>query len=519
MYMRDIITSQKLNEGYQLIKSIYKNNNVDQIYGKLILEYILKDSYKIKPQSYNKYDVIPLPIDYSGLDNTQDHGSTNMLGTEYIEQRKQFSHRGHYTYLRALMQKLQDMGYASKFDVDSTYKYDGQALARAIYKDFASEQINRVHDLCRQELQSKGRGRPKGARNKNKVLEDNSNFYSYASSFMPDVDFSGVDTIDGTAEVIQNDATPQSTQQLDVAKFVTHIQLHSKLVPICEDIRKIEVWGRDTDKQLIELETKVNNIELLRPTVIQLQKSSDLPLIDLGIQHHKFPSLLNVVRSTLRNGNRVIPWVYGPAGTGKSVAAEMCAKALDLPFESMGKTLAKFEITGFINTSGYQTTPFRKAYEFGGVFCADEMDAWSNEATTALNNGLANGHFPFPDATVKRHPNFVMICCANTVGAGATMEFVGRSKQDGATLDRFVYINWPLDEALEDSMCANKGWLQYVRHVRNRVTQSGINPKPMITPRATIFGESLLNTGIDWADVVDMCLRKGLTEAQWGLIK
>jgi cobaltochelatase CobS len=146
------------------------------------------------------------------------------------------------------------------------------------------------------------------------------------------------------------------------------------------------------------------------------------------------------------------------------------------------------------------------------------MDAWSPEATVALNGAIANGHCAFPDKTVPRHKDFIMIACANTTGAGATMDYVGRNKQDGATLDRFVSLYWPLDEALEASMIANQDWLTYVRHVRAKAASSGINPKPIVSPRASIHGEALLAAGLEWQTVVDICLRKGLSDAQWGMI-
>lgn len=489
-------------------------------------EFIITD--EMKENSYKQLDNIFLEgsikniasfpqIEYKkDKDSTLDDvskGEQTMRGYDYVSQR--YLGRKHYTHMRAMLQQIWDIQHkhpAERFDIDGQYQYDPNRLSSWIINNASTSEIDMAHRAVVENYKS--RGRPKGARNKNKVVGKD---MSALENMLEDV-IIDANTQEDVKQEDKSDETIEATL-LDSSKFVTHPQLDKKAAELRMDMHTIATNISDAlVDSYNKLEDKVNNIQLHQPTLIEI-KRVDLPNLDLGVQHRTFETLLRICSSQLRNGNRIIPWVYGPAGTGKSTAAENVAKALGLDCYVLGKTLVKFEVVGFINTSGYQTTEFRKAYEFGGVFCADEMDAWSVEASVALNGALANGHHAFPDKTITRHKDFVMIACANTVGAGATLDYAGRNKQDGATLDRFVSLYWPLDEALEDSICANKEWISYVRHVRGRANASGINPKPMITPRASIHGEALLAAGLDMQIVIDVCLRKGLSDPQWALIK
>jgi hypothetical protein len=476
----------------------------------------LVDSQRVKTQEYVVW------IDESLNESPKEISGepTTMIGTDYIQYSGGNDPRARYKHMRGMLQEIWNIQHkhpSNRFDIDGNFGYDDNKIAHYIQSNASPEEINAAHRIVIDYYRNKGRGRPKGARNIDKVVRNND----------------PIDLDDMTNDQIIEELKPEtpkpngvdggqhnfSSDELErvLRDYVTHNQLTNERFVREQDLINV---ARNLEKALkesliiFEEETKKN-----KPTIIELKRPDELPNIEMGIQHRCLKQLLLTVQATLRSGNRVIPWVYGPAGTGKSVAAENVAKALGISYHVMGTTLAKFEILGFINTTGYQSTPFREAYEHGGVFCADEMDSWAKEATVALNNGLANGHCTFPDKTIARHPNFVMIACANTTGAGATLEFVGRNKQDGATLNRFVHIYWPLDEALEDHMCANKDWLKYVRHVRQRVATSNLNPKPLITPRASIFGETLLNSGLELPIVIDMCLRQGLSDVQWGQIK
>lgn len=488
-----------------------------KLVNKDLLQKMNIDYQKIIDSQIKNIDATPQIIQYNPRDDVRENdlnlGQETMRGIEYVQQAR--GDRA-YKHMRAMLQTIWNIQYKhpdSRFDIDGRFAYNSEQLANYINNSASVAEIDQAHELVKQSYRAGQRGRPKGARNKAKVISKD---FTELDTLLEDLQTDDVkQEIDHEPEIV----IAKVGENIDLSKFVTHPQLDRKAAELRGDMHKVAENITDSLKSAFEaLEDKVNNIKLNQPTLVEI-KVAELPKVELGVQHRTFSTLLKICGASLRNGNRIIPWVYGPAGTGKSTAAENVAKALSLPYYSLGKTLAKFEILGFINTSGYQSTEFRNAYENGGVFCADEMDAWSAEAIVALNGALANGHCAFPDKSVKRHKDFVMITCANTTGAGATMDYVGRNKQDGATLDRFVNLFWPLDEALEDSMVANKDWLKYVRHVRARVAASGINPKPIVSPRASLHGESLLFNGLDWNLVVDLTLRKGLSDAQWNMIK
>jgi cobaltochelatase CobS len=253
-------------------------------------------------------------------------------------------------------------------------------------------------------------------------------------------------------------------------------------------------------------------------TVVRIE-CPKLGKIEAGIQHKNFPLLLKMCNARLRSGHRLNVWLYGPAGTGKTTAAEKVASVLSLPFHYNGALETRYELIGFVDATGRTIrTAFREAWEHGGVYLFDEIDASSPSALLALNGALANGVAPFPDKMVPRHPDCIILAGANTTGLGGTVEYVGRYKQDAALTDRFVYCDWPLDEALEAALCAEQAWIERVRAVRASVKRQGFKGHG-ITPRATLYGEALLAAGISQRDVEASVLRKGISDAQWSQIR
>lgn len=133
-------------------------------------------------------------------------------------------------------------------------------------------------------------------------------------------------------------------------------------------------------------------------------------------------------------------WLYGPAGTSKSTAARQAAKALGLDYYEVNLAGSlPSAVKGKDRLKGFVPSEFVKAYSEGGVIVLEEFDMAHPQTAGAINNAIANGHF-HNDAdgiVYERHPDFRIIATANTLGIGATHEFNGRVKLDGATLDRF----------------------------------------------------------------------------------
>lgn len=203
----------------------------------------------------------------------------------------------------------------------------------------------------------------------------------------------------------------------------------------------------------------------------------------------------------------------GPAGCGKTTIGEHAAKALQLPFYITSTINDTHELMGFVDGHGkYHDTPFRVAFEHGGLWIADEIDAWDASALLAANSALANGYANFPDGSerITRHADFRMVATANTFGTGADRVYVGRTELDAASLDRFAVIEVGYDLTLE-RMFANGAdrWLEHVWHVRKLVEEKRI--RHVVSSRAVTMGAAALADGEKWGDVNDMYLFKGMS--------
>jgi MoxR-like ATPase len=213
-------------------------------------------------------------------------------------------------------------------------------------------------------------------------------------------------------------------------------------------------------------------------------------------------------------------WMTGEAGSGKSTIAENVAEAMGIPFYTLpcAGDLGKHEVVGYMDAKGeYVSTPFRKAYENGGVFIFEEIDSASAEVVLCVNTALANGGMYFPDgAFIKRHKDFVCLAAANTWGIGASRTYVGRQPMDGASLDRFIQYEVVYDEELELEIAGDRDWARKVQRIRQAVKTS--NQRMIISPRASINGAKLLAVGFTESQVLEMTILKGCSDEQRNII-
>jgi len=258
----------------------------------------------------------------------------------------------------------------------------------------------------------------------------------------------------------------------------------------------------------------------------------------VGVQHTHFDALLRIVAC------RLCAWLVGPAGSGKTSAARAVADALTLPYyaASVGPQTSQSQLLGYYDANGaYVTTQLRQAYEHGGVFLLDEVDAGSAAVLVVINALLANGEAAFPDRVVERHPDFVLLAGANTIGQGADRQYVGRQQADAATLDRFVALPWDYDPQIEAAACGvpfdvfsdapkpkgrkflstadrenvEERCAEYCRKVvsiRNAVEGLGKGVRFLCGPRASIHGCKLIRAGFSVKDTLDCCVWKGCDE-------
>lgn len=332
-------------------------------------------------------------------------------------------------------------------------------------------------------------------------------------------------------------ATPPTAPQAGPSAPVDADKILSAIAPKLADLLAAHVQ-REIGKAAIELSPEAKaQIRTLaaqaaqeridanaKPRVIEVHNTDNGTIKAIGLQHECFPTLLRAMQARDHRGFRLNIWLTGPTGSGKTTAAENAARALDLAFGTDGSLDADYKVLGFRDANGnIISTQFLDIYEHGGVYVADEIDNWLPSALLSLNAALANGFATSPKGLISRHPDACVIACANTWGLGATIDYVGRAKQDAASLDRFQpKINWPIDEALELAVAEAQDdtfgpmWHQTVIAARRAARIAGL--KIIISPRATFAGIALLRSGFDTSEVIDMTFGAGLSPEQMSII-
>ena len=221
-----------------------------------------------------------------------------------------------------------------------------------------------------------------------------------------------------------------------------------------------------------------------------------------------------VFESVKKDVNLNIPaMLVGPAGSGKSTLLYQIAKKLDLQYYPMsvnGQT-AEYHIIGYKNANGdYVRTDFRNAYEYGGLFSFEEIDAGNPNVLTVINNALSQDFYLFPDKIVQKHEQFRLCASANTYGYGATRQYVGRNPLDAATLDRFAVTSVDYDEDMEIQIGPVKEWTLLVQALRSVVSGWDNRVPPIvISTRAVVLGGRDVESGTNLNDVLNKFVWRG----------
>ena len=224
--------------------------------------------------------------------------------------------------------------------------------------------------------------------------------------------------------------------------------------------------------------------------------------------HRNFPTLAMLV------SDRQHVMLIGPTGGGKTTAAmhaaHACVNSQGEPFAFYAKACTMTDTSsdwfGYNSAHGYEPSLFRKAYEYGGLFVAEEIDAGNPSITTGIHMAVENGVAAFPDRMIDMHPDFRFVSTANTWGYGMDRQYVGRNPLDAATIDRFWQLDWDYDETLERHLAitaalginpnfeseANE-WVTYVQRIRKHVYEA--REQLVISPRASIKGARALAIG------------------------
>lgn len=244
--------------------------------------------------------------------------------------------------------------------------------------------------------------------------------------------------------------------------------------------------------------TKKVNIETHQGKVISVQ----------GQVHERFDEVLAFVQADEPC------YLVGPAGCGKNVLCKQVAEALGLDFYFSNAVTQEYKITGFTDAMGvFQEPQFYKAFKDGGLFFLDELDASIPEVLLILNSAITNRYFDFPApiGRVEAHPDFRVIAAGNTIGMGASLEYVGRAQLDAATLDRFAVIDMDYDRKIELG-CANndEDLVDFIHDVRQSAEKGGI--QIVVSYRGlTRLAKMVPSLGMKRA--LETCLFKGMEEA------
>lgn len=364
-------------------------------------------------------------------------------------------------------------------------------------------------------------------------LEDIENYLGPSEKYISDED-------DKDALIRYAQLIGKTEAEINIANMVQLINWYCEKQPV-ETINPLEDRQKIYAEIFIKVLEAVNvegfNVELTRVVAkdefnIRFKNWADIISTELeSIVEKRIPRKIEIV---YQNGSIVLDGIFhykteqiikiaslnhpvmqvGPAGCGKTTIGQHVAKALNLPFYITSTINEAHQLTGFIDGYGkYHTTPFRQAFEFGGVWVADEIDAWDASALLTANAALANGYSQFPDRPdpIAKNSNFRMVATANTFGNGADRIYIGRNELDAASLDRFAIVNVDYDLTLEKHFAnGNDRWLNHCWEVRRKVNDKKI--RHVVSSRAIAMGSAALSIGLNWKEVEEIYLFKGMNE-------
>ena len=273
----------------------------------------------------------------------------------------------------------------------------------------------------------------------------------------------------------------------------------------------------DTAARLEQMEAKIDALSSQEPRTLRIQVGENTP--GPAIPNAR-PEVEQIVRRLLcRKPGKRNAWMVGPAGSGKTTLAHTIADALARPFgfQSFAADSTAASLIGGPNAAGiYQETAFIEAYEKGGVYLLDEIDAAPAEILVAVNAALANGHLSLPRhhdparRMIARHPDCIIIAAANTYGTGATAQYVGRGAIDAATLDRFAGMVFDIgyDQALELALCPDESVRSIVTSLRHAANTHKM--RRIVSTRAMEAAADMHAAGYELAEIVE-ALTQGWT--------
>lgn len=244
--------------------------------------------------------------------------------------------------------------------------------------------------------------------------------------------------------------------------------------------------------------------------------------IEIKSSHYKTANLVKRINA------RIHTYVWGPRGTGKTHTVLQVLNALgytadNIYMESCNPYFTPHNYMGFQNAmGGYSESSlyrFLKA-EGAAAFFIDEFDRQRPDAPSVLNGLLAQKHMSFPNGeTLYLTDAKVIIASGNTNMMGGSTAYAAASRQELSTIDRFLFLHWPIDENLEGSIASSMSpeygmlWCRWIQAVRRFVARPENRNMESVSPspRATFDGLRLMiNSQESVDDAAENAVFKGL---------
>ena len=267
---------------------------------------------------------------------------------------------------------------------------------------------------------------------------------------------------------------PEEEKKVDVADQMIDAETR-------KDVFQLKGRVSVLEDQVGELKTEIFRLQKTRKVEYTIIKEGKKTVIK-DTMHNIFPEVMFQIECGF------FPMLIGPSGCGKTELAMMLAKILKKRFAyqsvSGGVTEVKFfgravqnVMTGKIE---YHGTQFQQFYEEekGGLFLLDEVDGGDPNVLLALNGPLSNGVMTLDrprNPVINMSKNFICISAANTWGAGADRQYVGRNQLDGAFIKRFVQIGMDYDKDMELKLCpGQEAFVERMHKYREAIRRSRI---------------------------------------------
>ena len=350
------------------------------------------------------------------------------------------------------------------------------------------------------------------------IHQDNPKFYASRTGRLYDP-YTGFNTVEGfTGNKLPEKLHEEYYALLDQARKVLPLVKNEILggnIPEKKEadnveIEQLKVLVKSQEYQINELiNNKDQDPEMQKLKELLQAKTREIEALKAGenneVKHGKFDKIVRLLEK-----NRA-PYLYGPAGTGKSNLAKQIAKHMGLEFLPMSTITQEFKFTGYQDGNGlYHDTNFYKAVKNGGLFFIDEMDSCSSDVLVGLNACLANKYFDFPHETIDCHKDFYIIGAGNTTGRGADNDYVARQPLDLSTLDRFLPMLIDYDQNIEMAVARNDEQLVKFAHALRKASKD-TDITILVSYRAIdVIADMKDDDLFTLAEVVEMAVVKGL---------